>query len=153
MSDGSGETIPASDSEDEDRRGEGSLEGAHRESEEWVMRQLAQEMGVTPEVVEVLAKRLDAGTGDSCSSKPRSFVSLLFTKFRRCPSQTSRCVHSAVVEARLHALLAERNGEQKDTQREAASSVETGVDKCARYFCRRCRIYNCLTHISGGDVR
>ncbi|KAK9917862.1 hypothetical protein WJX75_009030 [Coccomyxa subellipsoidea] len=97
--DATGETIPASDSEDEDRRGEGSLEGAHRESEEWVMRQLAQEMGVTPEVVEILAKRLDAGT--------------------------------AVVEARLHALLAERNGEQKDTQKEAASSVETGVDKCA----------------------
>ena len=55
-----GETIPASDSEDEDRKGEGNLEGAHREREEWVMRQLAAEHGFVPDTVKALADRLDA---------------------------------------------------------------------------------------------
>ncbi|BDA50448.1 Histone-lysine N-methyltransferase EZH1 [Coccomyxa sp. Obi] len=117
--DPTGETIPASDSEDEDRKGEGNLEGAHREREEWVMRQLAAEHGVVPETVEALADRLDAA-----------------------PS---------VVEARLKSLLEEK--QQTDSQTGAVLSMMSGVEKCAYNFCRRCRIYNCLAHISGQDVR
>lgn len=74
MADCAGETIPASDSEDEDRRGEGNLEGAHRESEEWVMRQLATERGITSDVVEALADRLDAST---CEFLRRAAYSLI----------------------------------------------------------------------------
>ncbi len=63
-----GETIPASDSEDEDRKGEGNLEGAHRERAEWVMLQLAAEHGVIPEMVQALADRLDAAPCESPSA-------------------------------------------------------------------------------------
>ena len=65
-----GETIPASDSEDEERQAEGELEGAGRERSEWVMRRLAQEAGAGPDVVSVLAKRFGASKGP-----PPSFCS------------------------------------------------------------------------------
>ena len=55
-----GETIPASDSDDETGRGEGTLEGAHREREEWVLQRVASELGAGPMVVDVLASRLGA---------------------------------------------------------------------------------------------
>ncbi len=58
-----GETIPASDSEDEERQLEGELEGAGRERSVWVMRRLAQEAGAGPDVVAVLAKRFGASKG------------------------------------------------------------------------------------------
>ena len=57
-----GETIPASDSDDETRRGEGTLEGAHREREEWVLQRAASELGAGPMVVDVLASRLGAAS-------------------------------------------------------------------------------------------
>ena len=56
-----GETIPASDSDDETGKGEGTLEGAHREREEWVLQRAASELGAGPMVVDVLASRLGAG--------------------------------------------------------------------------------------------
>lgn len=59
----SGETIPASDSEDDDKGIEGSLEGAGRERSMWVMQRLAQEAGSGPDVIAVLAKRFGASKG------------------------------------------------------------------------------------------
>ena len=67
-----GETIPASDSEDEERQLEGELEGAGRERSVWVMRRLALEAGAGPDVVSVLAKRFGASKGPPqgfCSPK------------------------------------------------------------------------------------
>ncbi len=61
-----GETIPASDSEDEEGHGEGLLEGAQREREEWVLEQAARELGTGAMVVEALARRL----GASHSARP-----------------------------------------------------------------------------------
>ena len=58
---------------------------------------------------------------------------------------------SAVVEARLKGLLEKK--QQTDSQTGAVSSMMSGVEKCAYNFCRKCRIYNCLAHISGQDVR
>ena len=58
-----GETIPASDSEDEERQLEGELEGAGRERSVWVMRRLALEAGAGPDVVSILAKRFGASKG------------------------------------------------------------------------------------------
>ena len=68
-----GETIPASDSEDEERTAEGELEGAGRERSLWVMQRLAQEAGTGPEVVSVLARRFGASKGlppGSCPHDP-----------------------------------------------------------------------------------
>ena len=67
-----GETIPASDSEDEERQLEGELEGAGRERSVWVMRRLALEAGAGPDVVSILAKRFGASKGPPqgfCSPK------------------------------------------------------------------------------------
>lgn len=59
---------------------------------------------------------------------------------------------AAVVEARLKTLLAEQD-EIKDAEAGRVTSMQKGVEKCAKNFCRRCRIYNCLTHVGGADVR
>ena len=72
-----GETIPASDSEDEERHLEGELEGAGRERSVWVMRRLAQEAGASPDVVSVLAKRFGASKGPPLG--PRSHGSACCT--------------------------------------------------------------------------
>ena len=60
-----GETIPASDSDDETGKGEGTLEGAHREREEWVLQRAAGELGAGPLLVDVLASRLGAAPSAS----------------------------------------------------------------------------------------
>ncbi len=60
-------------------------------------------------------------------------------------------LHAAVVEARLKDLLEDK--QQTHLQTGAVLSMMSGVEKCAYNFCRRCRIYNCLAHISGQDVR
>ena len=58
-----GETIPASDSDDDDRMQEGSLEGAGRERSMWVMQRLAREAGSGRDVAAVLAKQFGASEG------------------------------------------------------------------------------------------
>ncbi len=58
-----GETIPASDSDDDDRLQEGSLEGAGRERSMWVMQRLAGEAGAGRDVAAVLAKQFGASEG------------------------------------------------------------------------------------------
>lgn len=58
-----GETIPASDSDDDDRMQEGSLEGAGRERSMWVMQRLAREAGTGRDVVAMLAKLFGASEG------------------------------------------------------------------------------------------
>ena len=76
-----GETIPASDSEDEERQLDGELEGAGRERSVWVMRRLAQEAGTGPDVVSVLAKRFGASKG-----LPLGFCSHDSARFRPQPA-------------------------------------------------------------------
>ena len=58
-----GETIPASDSEDDEGHQESQLEGASRERSMWIMRRIAQELGTGSDVVAVLAKRFKASEG------------------------------------------------------------------------------------------
>lgn len=67
-----GETIPASDSEDEGGlRREGTLvEGAHREREAWVLRRAAAELGTGPLVVGTLARRMGASSGAGSYPSP-----------------------------------------------------------------------------------
>lgn len=65
-----GETIPASDSDDEERRGEDQLEGPHRECIERVMRQLMAEHGSGPDVVQALAMKFSAANGVYCFDAP-----------------------------------------------------------------------------------
>lgn len=60
---GAGETIPASDSEDENAHQENQLEGAGRERSAWVMQRLVREVGIGREAVAALAKRFHASEG------------------------------------------------------------------------------------------
>ena len=62
-----GETIPASDSEDENAHQESQLEGAGRERSMWVMQRLVREAGAGREAVAALAKRFHASEGLSTS--------------------------------------------------------------------------------------
>ena len=63
-----GETIPASDSEDENTHQESQLEGAGRERSMWVMQRLVREVGTGREVMAALAKRFHASEGLFSSS-------------------------------------------------------------------------------------
>ncbi len=58
-----GETIPASDSEDEGMHQESQLEGAGRERSMWVMQRMVRELGTGRDVIAALAKRFHASEG------------------------------------------------------------------------------------------
>ena len=64
---GAGETLPASDSEDEGvqlrPQGERGLEGAEREMAAWVLRAIAAEYGACSAAVAALAQRFAASPG------------------------------------------------------------------------------------------